>query len=452
MEDQGVWSKILEELKSRTEPEGVELWFSAVKFLGREDGKIILKVPNHFARGWIEERYGKELRHLVEKYFTQPAEIEYRISPEPIESSPQLFALPEKNAWKEKAVRANLNPRYTFENFVTGPCNQFAYAASKAVADSNPTEQGSKYNPLFIYGGVGLGKTHLLNAIGNRLLQKNQSLRVVCVQAEAFMNELINSIRTDKIAEFRKRFRKKCDVLLMDDIEILCGKERTQEEFFYTFNELYESGRQIVMTSDRVPSELSELTERLRSRFESGMIVDIQPPEYETKLAIIKKKAEENQVQIPDEVCDYLAKNIKSNIRKLEGSLVRICAYASLTGEKITPELAKRLLADILQDSKDVNPEKILKITAQTFGLKVQDLKGEKRMRKYVLARQTAMFLCRKLLNLSFPEIGEIMGGKDHSTVIHSCRKISQLLENNQELRALIEKITNRLGVSLDFS
>ncbi len=452
MEDQGVWSRVIEELKSRLEPEGVELWFSSVKFLGREDGKVILKVPNHFARSEIEQRYGSHLRQLAEKYFSQPAEIEYRISKEPDKPSPQLFTIPEANNWKEKAVRANLNTRYTFENFVTGPCNQFAYAASKAVAESGSEGQSGKYNPLFIYGGVGLGKTHLLNAIGNRVLQKNPSLRVVCVQAEAFMNELINSIRTDKIVEFRKRFRKKCDVLLMDDIEILCGKERTQEEFFYTFNELYESGRQIVMTSDRIPGELSELTERLRSRFESGMIVDIQPPEYETKLAIIKKKAEENQVQIPDEVCDYLAKNIRSNIRKLEGSLVRICAYASLTGEKITPELAKRLLSDIFQENQDLNPEKILKVTAQIFGLKVQDLKGEKRLRKYVLARQTAMFLCRKLLNLSFPEIGEIMGGKDHSTVIHSCKKISQLLEKNQELKSTLEKISNSLGVSLDLS
>lgn len=444
MEDQGVWRDILARLREETQDESVDLWFGSVKFLGKENGKVILAVPNEFARNWIKDKFGKHLKKLVSQAFPDQPEIEFKIQPEPEKKEPELFPIPKKEDWREKAIRCNLNPKYTFDNFVTGPSNQFAHAASKAVAESDSV----KYNPLFIYGGVGLGKTHLLNAIGNHIIQRNKNLRVVCVQAETFMNELINSIRNDRINEFRRKFRKKCDVLLMDDIEILCGKERTQEEFFYTFNELYESGKQIVMTSDRVPAELPELTERLRSRFESGMIVDIQPPEYETKLAIIKKKAEENNVEIPEAVCEYLAKNIVSNIRKLEGSLVRICAYASLTGEEITVPLAKKLIGNIFEESKEeVTPEKIIKTTASVFGLKPQDLKGEKRMRKYVLARQTAMFLCRKLANLSFPEIGEVIGGKDHSTVIHSCKKISSLIQKDAELKSKIDKILNLLKV-----
>lgn len=446
MEDLRVWNVVLEELKKECADQSLERWFGSVKFLGREDGKIQLSVPNQFCREWIEDKFGARLEHKLRTNFGQDVELAFLIkedkdSPVQFDSGPKG---PDPAASEPKPISSNLNPRYIFDTFVVGPCNQFAHAACKAVADSDSVI----YNPLFIYGGVGLGKTHLLNAIGTSLLGRNPGLRVISIQAESFMNDMISAIPSNQIANFRRRFRKNCDVLLMDDIEILCGKERTQEEFFYTFNELYESGRQIVMTSDRVPAELPELTERLRSRFESGMIVDIQAPEYETKVAIIRKKAAESKLQIPDEVCDYLAKNIRSNIRKLEGSMIRVCAYASLTGEQITIELAKKLLANILMDvDRGLNPEKIVKAAANTFGLRIQDIKGDRRMRKFVVPRQVSMYLCRKLLSQSFPEIGQVFGNKDHSTVIHSCNKITRLIDTDPDLRRKIELIYNSLGV-----
>ena len=450
MKDQGVWTAVLAQLKEECSEQGVELWFSSVKFLGAENNKVRLSVPNLYCRDWIEGKFGSALKNSVQAKFGQDIDIELLVVKEEKagETAVEEMVVSEPVSWEQRAIQSNLNPRYAFETFVVGPCNQFAHAACKAVAES----EKMIYNPLFIYGGVGLGKTHLLNAIGNRLLERNPRLRVISIQAESFMNDLISAIPSNHIGEFRKRFRKNCDVLLMDDIEILCGKQRTQEEFFYTFNELFESGRQIVMTSDRVPSELPELTERLRSRFESGMIADIQAPEYETKIAIIKKKAAESNLQIPDEVCDYLAKNIRSNVRKLEGSMIRICAYASLTGELISLDLAKKLLANILIDvDRGLNPDKIIKAVAANFGIRIQDLKSEKRMQKFVLPRQVSMYLCRKLLHSSYPEIGQIFANaekpKDHSTVIHSCNKITNLIDKDPDLRKRIEAIYRSLGV-----
>jgi len=450
MADLGVWTAVLDQLKRECDAQTVELWFSSVKFIGREDGRVKLGVPNQFCKDWIEDKFGPQLRNSLPAHFGV-ADFELVVGavedPAPV-PVPVVPAAPGPVLWEERAVQSHLNPRYVFNTFVVGPCNQFAHAACKAVADSG----GVIYNPLFIYGGVGLGKTHLLNAIGNGMLARNPRLRVVAVQAESFLNDLVSAIPDNRIGEFRKRFRKNCDLLLMDDIEILCGKERTQEEFFYTFNELYESGKQIVMTSDRVPSELPELTERLRSRFESGMIVDVQAPEYETKVAIIRKKAEESNLSIPDEVCDYLAKNIRSNIRKLEGSMVRICAYASFSGERLTIELAKKLLTNILIDvDRGLNPEKIIKAVASNFGIRIQDVKSEKRMRKFVVPRQVSMYLCRKLLNQSYPEIGQVFGNaeraKDHSTVIHSCKKIAGLIDKDPDLRKKLELVYSALGV-----
>ena len=450
MKDQGVWSAVLEQLKRASSDQEVERWFGSVKFLGLESNRARLGVPNQFCKDWIEDKFGTQLRESIRSNFGSEVDLDLEVHEEgPVESPIPETPAPEPVSWEQRSVQSNLNPRYTFETFVVGPCNQFAHAACKAVAES----ENVIYNPLFIYGGVGLGKTHLLNAIGNRLLEANPKLRVISIQAESFLNDLVSAIpTTSHISEFRKRFRKNCDVLLMDDIEILCGKQRTQEEFFYTFNELYESGRQIVMTSDRVPSELPELTERLRSRFESGMIADIQAPEYETKIAIIKKKAAESNLSIPDEVCDYLSKNIRSNIRKLEGSMIRICAYASLTGESITIELAKKLLANILIDvDQGLNPDKIIKAVAANFGIRIQELKSEKRMRKFVVPRQISMYLCRKLLNQSYPEIGQTFSSneraKDHSTVIHSCNKITGLIDKDPDLRKKIEMIYTSLGV-----
>ncbi len=465
MEDLRVWNQVLEQLKQECGDQGAELWFGAVKFLSRENHRVLLEVPNLFCRKWIEDKFGKRLLEIIKFYFGPAAELAFQIREETEDEfsagplaqtpAPESARRPGGSAetvpWETRSIRSNLNPRYTFENFVIGPCNQFAHAASKAIAEA----ESVKYNPLFIYGGVGLGKTHLLNAIGNRILERRPALRVVSIQAESFLNDLISCIRTDKIVDFRKRFRKNCDVLLIDDIEILCGKERTQEEFFYTFNELFEAGKQIVMSSDRIPSELPELTERLSSRFESGMLVDIQPPEYETKIAIIKRKAAESKISIPEEVCEYLAKSVRSNIRKLEGCLIRICAFASINGQPVTLDLTKNLLSNLLvEGDKNLNPDKILKEVAKGFGIKVQDLRGEKRMRKFVVPRQVAMFICRKYLKQSFPEIGETFEGKnhatgkkDHSTVIHSCRKIDSLLITDQDLRKKIQNILTSIGI-----
>jgi len=452
MEDQRVWGLVLDQLKRECHDQSVELWFGPVRFIGRSENKIRLQVPNQFCQQWIEEKFGDRLKEVVGIYFGPESELEFSLSEEPISGQDFIEVKPlDTVPWQTRALQANLNPKYTFENFVVGPCNQFAHAASKAVAETDSV----KYNPLFIYGGVGLGKTHLLNAIGNRILERKNGVRVISVQAESFLNDLINCIFTDRIQEFRTRFRKNCDVLLIDDIEILCGKERTQEEFFYTFNELFESGKQIVMSSDRVPAELPELTERLRSRFESGMIVDIQAPEYETKLAIIKKKAEESKVIIPDEVCEYLAKNVRSNIRKLEGCIIRICAYASFSGQPVNLDLAKHLLNNILiEGGKSLSAEAVLKEVSKNFGIRIQDIKGEKRMQKFVLPRQVAMYIFRRYLKQSYPEIGEIFEGKtgskkgkDHSTVIHSCRKIEALIDKDTEIRKRIEMILNALGI-----
>ncbi|GAM08498.1 chromosomal replication initiator protein DnaA [Geobacter sp. OR-1] len=334
-----------------------------------------------------------------------------------------------------------MNPKYTFEKFVCGSSNQFAYAASQAVANNPATN----YNPLFIYGGVGLGKTHLLIAIGNQILATNKSARICYYTSEKFMNEMINSLRHKKMDDFRNKFRK-ADVLLIDDIQFMANKPATQEEFFHTFNSLYESHKQIVLTSDKFPKEIPELEERLRSRFEWGLIADIQPPDTETKSAILKKKAEFDGILLPDDVALFLSSSSASNVRELEGMLVRLGAYSSLTNSKITLTMAKEVLKDIIVDkSKDISIEYIQKAVADHFQLKISDLKSDKRIKTLVVPRQIAIFICRELTKASYPEIGDKFGGKDHSTVIHSVKKIEKLLGQDHEIRNTIEIIRRSL-------
>ena len=336
---------------------------------------------------------------------------------------------------------SNLNPKYTFATYVCGASNQFAHAAAQAVAN-NPA---SSYNPLFIYGGVGLGKTHLLIAIGNHILQKNKKARVSYYTSEKFMNELINCLRYNKMEQFRNKFRS-MDVLLIDDVQFIAGKERTQEEFFHTFNSLYESHKQIVVTSDKFPKEIPGLEERLRSRFEWGLIADIQPPETETKVAILKKKAELDSIMLPDDVALFLASSATSNVRELEGMLIRLGAFSSLTGNAISLNMAREVLKDIIVDkSKEITVEMIQKHVADYFKLKTAELKSDKRLKALVVPRQIAIYLCRDLTKCSYPEIGEKFGGKDHSTIIHSFKKIDNLIPQNMEIKNTIETLKRNI-------
>ncbi len=430
-----LWEIVLQNLRDNLGEEVVKSWFSSVKFVGIENGVVILKVPNLFFKEWIEENYktvlSDSLKEVVELYRDLKIEVEEKKRVSFEKKEVEFFEL---------AKRFNLNPNYTFENFVVGPSNQFAHGACVAVA-KHPAKN---YNPLFIYGGVGLGKTHLLNAIGNCILKEKGNMRICYITSEEFMNQLINSIRFDNMDKFREKFRN-VEILLIDDIQFIAGKERTQEEFFHTFNTLYESRKQVVVTSDKFPKDIPELEERLRSRFEWGLIADIQPPELETKVAILKKKSALNNIELPDDVAIYMASSIKSNIRELEGLLVRLSAYASLTKSKISLELAKEVLKELIRTKKKIGVEEIQKTVADHFKIKVSDMKSGKKFKNIALPRQIAMYITRKKTSLSYPEIGLRFGGKDHSTVVHAVKKIEKLLKSDEEMKKTVELIIRKL-------
>ena len=349
---------------------------------------------------------------------------------EPIES-------PRKEPGKT-FLHESLKSKYSFESFVVGSSNQFAHAAARAVSKT----PGVSYNPLFVYGGVGLGKTHLLNAIGLELLRNAPKSRVIYVSAEQFMNELVYCLRYQKMGDFRKKYRDGCDLLLVDDVQFIAGKERTQEEFFHTFNHLHDAQKQIVLTSDKVPREIPGLEERLRSRFEWGLIADIQAPDLETRLAILKKKADDDGIVINDEVAFFLVSHIKSNIRELEGSLIRLNAFASLNSAPITIDLAKDVLKNVLGGiDKHLTVEEIQKVVADFYAIKLADLTGKRRIKSFALPRQIAMYLCRKHVNSSYPEIGSKFGGKDHSTVVHAFSKVQKNLETDLRLKDQVQAL-----------
>ena len=340
------------------------------------------------------------------------------------------------------ALSSNLNSKYTFETFVVGNSNRFAHAASLAVAES----PSKAYNPLFIYGGVGLGKTHLMHAIGHLINENNSNLKVVYVTSEKFINELISAIKDDKNIEFRDKYRT-VDVLLIDDVQFIAGKERTQEEFFHTFNSLHESNKQIILSSDRPPKEIKTLEERLRSRFEWGLIADIQPPDYETRIAILRKKADVDKLNVPNEVLIYIATKIKSNIRELEGALLRVVAYTNLTNSNISLELAKEALKDLIniKNSKIITIEYIQETISNYFDLTIDIIKSQRRTQNIAFPRQIAMYLCRKLTDSSLPKIGEKFGGRDHTTVIHAYEKILNKIESDPEFNNLIIELSNKI-------
>ena len=406
---------------------------------------ITISVPNSFTQDILDKRYKDLVANSIEVVCSKLYKIEFVIASEASEKE-DLKETSSNSASKSIVVNdemsSTLNPKYTFNSFVIGNSNRFAHAASLAVAES----PAKAYNPLFIYGGVGLGKTHLMHAIGHYILDNNPSAKVVYVSSEKFTNELINAIKDDKNEDFRNKYRN-VDVLLIDDIQFIAGKERTQEEFFHTFNALHDANKQIILSSDRPPKEIPTLEDRLRSRFEWGLIADIQVPDFETRMAILKKKADVENLNVANEVMGYIATKIKSNIRELEGALIRIIAYSSLTNRDVTVDLATEALKDIIskKQGKHITIDLIQDVVSSYFNLRVEDLKSQRRTRNVAHPRQIAMYLSRKLTDMSLPKIGEEFGGRDHTTVIHAYEKISENLKTDDSLQHTVNDITKKL-------
>ncbi len=441
---QELWDEALSVIRNRISRQSFEAWFRPLSLGAVEDHRIHVLLPNRFFKEWFEEHYLGLLRSALEDLMFTKVEV-VLLLPEK-EAAPSVLVRDEpahhRASRRPRDAAAQFNPKYSFDSFVVGSSNQFVHAACLAVA-----EQLSKaYNPLFIYGGVGLGKTHLLHAIGHLALQRNPRIKVSYVSSEKFTNDLINAIRFDATVEFRNRYRS-LDLLLIDDIQFIAGKERTQEEFFHTFNDLYDSSKQLVISSDSLPREIPTLEERLRSRFEWGLIADIQPPDLETKAAILRKKAQAEGVRLPDEVSLFIAKHAKSSIRELEGSLVRLVAHASFAGREVSLELAQEVLNDLTAEQQRLPTiPSIQKAVAEFYGVRVDDLRSRARNKSIVLPRQVAMYLCRQIVKASLPDIGEGFGGKDHSTVIHACEKVKRKITSEDPFRKQIHDLTALLS------
>ena len=427
-----LWDRLLASLEGHLPPQALANWIRPARLVGYHDNRLELAVPNKFARQYIEQHYLGTLQAAAATLLGARTHVVLTIdrslpAPPPSTPAPGLAA----------PAAAALDARYTFETFVVGSSNQFAQAACLAVAE----HPSAAYNPLFIYGGVGLGKTHLLHAIGHRLTQSHPQIRVQYLSTEKFTNELIGAIRYDKTQEFRQRYRT-MDLLLIDDVQFLSGKERTQEEFFHTFNDLHESRRQIVLSSDRSPKGIPEIEERLRSRFEWGLIADIQPPDFETRVAILKKKAELDRLPLPDDVAYFIATKVKSNIRELEGSLVRIRAFCTLSGRELSLDLAQEVLANIWgTDERRIAIEDIQRRVAEVFKVRPQDLRAKTRTKAVAFPRQVAMYLARQLTSHSYADIGRGFGGKDHTTVLYAVQKIEALLQEDPKFQKTIDHI-----------
>jgi chromosomal replication initiator protein len=465
MTGSSIWDQVLSRIETKVNRHIFYTWFKPTAFVSDDGGALQIRVPNGLFRDWLTKHYAAVLdealgeidrsgtsltfvtdggtvgstaaivRPVPERPGSQlPMVAPPAASTSPATGDPGPQGTDEPEADPETAAPGTLAPRYSFDTFIVGSSNQFAHAACRAVAEA----PSRSYNPLFIYGGVGLGKTHLMHAIGHYVLNHLKTLKLTYISSERFMNEMINGVRYDRVLDFRERYRS-VDVLLVDDIQFLAGKEGTQTEFFHTFNALYDSQKQIVISSDRPPHEIPQLEERLRSRFEWGLIADIQPPDLETKVAILKRKAESEGVPLPDDVALYIAGKIKSNIRELEGSLIRLVAYASLTGREISLPLAQDVLRNVLQhDERAVTIEGIQKYVSEYYQLKHGELKSRNNSKSIAMPRQIAMYLCKSLTNASLPEIGRSFGGKHHSTVIHSIRKIEALRQHDGNFNTLI--------------
>lgn len=430
-----IWDQVLGRIETKVNRHSYYTWFRPTSLVSDSGQTITVLVPNSLFKDWLTKHYSVVLSEALNEVKRSDSNVLFVSEGASVPAPPT-----EEPAAKEpidefrSTSPGGLNPRYTFDTFIVGTSNQFAHAACRAVAEA----PSRSYNPLFIYGGVGLGKTHLMHAIGQYVLRHDSSLKLTYISSERFMNEMINALRFDRILDFRERYRS-VDVLLVDDIQFVSGKEGTQTEFFHTFNALYDAQKQIVLSSDRPPHEITQLEERLRSRFEWGLIADIQSPDLETKIAILKKKAESETIPLPDSVAIYIAGRIKSNIRELEGSLIRLIAYASLTGRELSLELAQEVLKNILdQDDRAVTIETIQKFVSDYYQLKVGELKSRNNSKSVAMPRQVAMYLCKTLTHASLPEIGRSFGGKHHSTVIHSIKKIEEMRKRDGDFNNLI--------------
>jgi chromosomal replication initiator protein len=447
-----LWERALGSLKSRLSSENFETWLQPVQFGGIEADSIVLRIPNQFFADWISAHYldlifetldreagdsnvPKKVRWELDETLREKTQVSHESS-----RPPAPRATP-----RDPSISADLNPKYRFKNFVVGPANQLAHAASVAVG----SDPGSRYNPLFIYGGVGLGKTHMLNAIGHTILQRDPRARVRYVSAERFTNEFIWSLQNHEINAFRERYRVQCDVLLMDDIQFLAGREQTQEEFFHTFNALYHSDKQIVVTSDVYPQQISEMQERLISRFQSGMVADVQVPELDTRIAILQQKAENEGIPLGSEVALFLAQMVRSNVRELEGTLLRVAVKAELLGQPLDLELAKETMRAVIPNQDTATTvEDIQRIACGYFGIRLADLKSRRRHRAVSFPRMVAMYVCRQRLGTSYPELGERFGGKDHTTVISAVRKIGGLVEAQDErVLGAVDAIERKISI-----
>jgi chromosomal replication initiator protein len=450
-------ASIWEETLSRIEPlmpqSSFNTWLRGTRPLTLSNNVLYVRIANEFAKDWVDSRYREPMQQALQKMVGQDWQLEFILPGTPIPDQPEAAAsepdvpkasnpAPSLSTAQDEVLPGILNPRYTFDTFVVGNSNRFAHAASLAVAEA----PARAYNPLFIYGGVGLGKTHLMQAIGHYVLEQNPGSKVVYVTSEKFTNDLINAIGKKSMVEFRDRYRN-IDVLLVDDIQFVAGKESTQEEFFHTFNALYEANKQIVMSSDRPPKEIPTLEERLRSRFEWGLTTDIQPPDLETRIAILRKKAASDSLEIPEEVLSYIANRVHSNIRELEGALNRVIAVASLSRRSISVEIAEEALKDIVGSvrQRQITIEMIQNAVANHYSIKAADMRSKKRTRAVTFPRQIAMYLARELTDSSLPRIGEEFGGRDHTTVLHAYEKIQRMLQKNPSLQKEISQLVQEL-------
>ncbi len=440
-----LWDSILERISALVNPQSFQTWFGPTRLVSYEAGRLVIEGPNSFFVDWLAEHHMDKIRYAAREALGEEVTVELVASATPPRVSP-----PEASAARSMIVndpvvlpnKVQLNSRYVFDEFVVGNSNRLAHAAAYAVAE----RPARAYNPLFVYGGAGLGKTHLLQAIGHYVIERHKKTRVSYVSAEDFMNDLIHAIRSGGTHEFKGRYRN-IDILLIDDIQFLAGKESTQEEFFFTFNALHNANKQIVVTSDRPPKEIPTLEERLTSRFEWGLITDIQPPDIETRIAILRKKVDKEQSQIPDDVIRVIAESVKSNIRELEGSLIKLLACSSLTCREINVDMAREVLRDIVKDSspRTISIQTIQKAVAQHFDIPLDSLKAKTRIARVVLARHVAIYLARTLTDMPLAQIGKKFGGRDHSTVLHACNKVKQAMARDPLLRRKIQTVQEEL-------
>jgi len=445
-----VWTKAKDIIKKELDNDQTyNIWFNPIRFVSLSRDTMVLEVPNQFFKGWLLDRYMDLINSGVQKASGGELKIDFILGSPDADAAAAApakekeLAKKERSFWpfagrgQDQAKEIGLNSKYTFDSFVIGPSNRFAHAASLAVADS----PAKAYNPLFIYGGVGLGKTHLMHAIGQRALAKSPKAKVLYISSEEFTNQLISAIQNRITPKFREKYRS-VDILLIDDVQFIAGKESTQEEFFHTFNTLYDAHKQIVVSSDRPPKEIRSLEERLVSRFEWGLVTDIQPPDFETRVAILKKKSEKETIALPEDVFYFLAEKVKTNIREMEGALIRVVAYSQLIGKEISVELAKEVLKDmIIEGEKKVTIDLIQKKVSEYFDIKLSDMRAKKRSKAIAYPRQIAMYLARQLTDFSLPEIGDQFGGRDHTTVMHACAKIEGEIKNKQGLRVMVDKL-----------